>query len=200
MPSIKTRTASQEIDDYINGLQPFAKDICNALRTIILAAVPGIKEEWKWGPHYSYDGMICGYGGFKQHAKLTFFNGNAMSDKDGLFNHCIDNEFSRSVKFTHISEVNAKQLAAYVKESARLNEQGYKREIKNKTVDVPKDLIAALKKQKAALKFFEELSYGYKKEYVEWITTAKRPETRAGRIAKTVAKCAAGEKLNDKYK
>jgi len=34
MATLKAGTASQEIDDYIDGLAPFAKDICNTLRSI----------------------------------------------------------------------------------------------------------------------------------------------------------------------
>jgi uncharacterized protein YdeI (YjbR/CyaY-like superfamily) len=67
-------------------------------------------------------------------------------------------------------------------------------------VEVPADLQEALNKNKTAAKFFAGLSYGYKKEYVEWVTTAKREETRKERIAKVVAMSKEGKTLNDKYK
>ena len=62
------------------------------------------------------------------------------------------------------------------------------------------DLQDALNKNKPAAKFFNDLTYGYKKEYVEWVTTAKREETRKERIAKVVAMSKEGKTLNDKYK
>jgi len=66
--------AKKEIDSYINSMPAFSKAICEKLRSIILNAVPGIKEDWKWGPNYNYHGMVCGYGAFQKHVKLTFFN------------------------------------------------------------------------------------------------------------------------------
>jgi hypothetical protein len=200
MPSKVRPNAKEEITAYIDSLEPFAKTICKKLRSIILKADPSITEDWKWGPHYASNGMVCGYGGFKQHVKFTFFNGAAMKDPKGLFNHCVDNEFSRSIKYTDIGQVDEKTLTEYIKESVAVNQQGFKREIKDKTVEVPADLQQALNKNKTAAKFFNDLSYGYKKDYVEWVTTAKREETRLDRIAKVVAMCKEGRKLNDKYK
>ena len=192
--------AQKEITAYIDSMQPFAQEICKKLRAIILKADPAIKEEWKWGPHYSSNGMVCGYGGFQKHVKLTFFNGSAMKDSKQLFNHCVDNEFSRSIKFTDVSEIDAALITAYVKESVAVNQKGFKREVKDKSVEVPADLQDVLNKNKTAAKFFTDLTYGYKKEYVEWVTAAKRDETRKERIAKVVAMSKEGKTLNDKYK
>jgi hypothetical protein len=192
--------AKQEIDAYIEEMQPFAKAICKKLRSIILKADASIQEDWKWGPHYSSNGMVCGYGGFQKHVKLTFFNGAGMKDPKKLFNHCVDNEFSRSIKYTDIKEIDEKTLTDYIKESVAVNEKGFKRETKNKTVEVPADLQQALDKNKTASAFFNDLSYVYKKDFVEWVTTAKREETRKDRITKVVAMCKEKRRMNDQYK
>jgi hypothetical protein len=55
-----------------------------------------------------------------------------------------------------------------------------------KTVRVPEDLGHAMKKNKQASSFYEKLSYTNRKEYVEWVITAKREETRKERIAGTI--------------
>jgi uncharacterized protein YdeI (YjbR/CyaY-like superfamily) len=199
MPTAK-KDASKEITDYIKEMPEFSKAICTKLRSIILNADDSLAEEWKWGPHYASNGMVCGYGGFKQHVKLTFFNGDSMKDAKKLFNHCVDNEFSRSIKYVDVSEIDEKTLTAYIKESIAINKKGYKREVKNKEVETPADLEKALAKNKKAKTFYDALTYGYKKEFVEWVTTAKREETRNDRIAKTVAMCEEGRKLNDKYR
>jgi len=57
---------------------------------------------------------------------------------------------------------------------------------KTKSVKLPVDLSAVLKKNKKAIGFFESLSFTNKKEYIEWIVTAKRPDTRAERIKGTI--------------
>ncbi|MBD0293692.1 MAG: YdeI/OmpD-associated family protein, partial [Flavisolibacter sp.] len=184
----------------VNSLPDWSKAICNKLRTIILNADPSIAEDWKWGPNYYRNGMVCGYGAFQKHVKFTFFNGSGMKDPKGLFNHCVDNEFSRSIKYVSEDEIDEKLLTQYIKESVAVNKKGFKREIKDKTVEVPAELQQALSKNKKAQQFFDGLSYGYKKEFVEHVTTAKQDNTRIARIAKVVDYCAEGKKLNDKYK
>lgn len=192
--------AKQKVLDYIEELPPFSKAICKKLRSIIVKADKDLREDWKWGLHYAFNGMVCGYGAFKEHVKLTFFNGSGMKDPKGLFNHCMDNEFSRSIKFTDVKEIDEADITALVKESVAVNRKGYKREVQNKNVEVPADLQIALAKNKAAQKYFYGLTYGYRKEYVEHVTEAKREETRQQRIVKIVDLCANGRTLNDKYK
>ena len=53
-------------------------------------------------------------------------------------------------------------------------------------VTVPADLQAALDGDAEAAAAFEKLSYTHCREYVEWITEAKRAATRTRRIAKTL--------------
>jgi hypothetical protein len=55
-------------------------------------------------------------------------------------------------------------------------------------VEVPEDLAAALAGDAPARAAFEALAYSHRKEYVRWITEAKREATRAQRVAKTVEK------------
>ena len=62
-----------------------------------------------------------------------------------------------------------------------------------RTVEVPDDLAAALASDPAALQAFEAMAYSHRKEYVRWVTEAKRDQTRADRITKAVAKVRAGE-------
>ncbi|MBD0377980.1 MAG: YdeI/OmpD-associated family protein [Flavisolibacter sp.] len=199
MPTIHP-DATQKVFDYIDSLPDWSKSICKKLRTIILNADSSITEDWKWGPNYYSNGMVCGYGAFQRHVKFTFFNGSGMKDPKGLFNHCVDNEFSRSIKYVAEDEIDEKLLTQYIKESVAVNKKGFKREVKDKTVEVPAELQQALSKNKKAQQFFEGLSYGYKKEFVEHVTTAKQDDTRIARIAKVVDYCAEGKKLNDKYK
>lgn len=54
-----------------------------------------------------------------------------------------------------------------------------------KTVKLPEDLAKLLTKNKKANTFFQSLSFTNKKEYIEWIITAKQEETRAERLKGT---------------
>ena len=53
-------------------------------------------------------------------------------------------------------------------------------------IEIPKDLLKELKKDKQAKTFFDKLSFSHRKEYVTWINEAKKEETRQRRIVKTI--------------
>lgn len=55
-----------------------------------------------------------------------------------------------------------------------------------RTIEAPDDLDRALRAEPAALAAWETLSFTHRREHVEAVEEAKRPETRARRIAKTV--------------
>jgi hypothetical protein len=57
---------------------------------------------------------------------------------------------------------------------------------KTKTIHLPDDLAAALKKNKKLDEYFNSLAFSHKREYVEWIVTAKKEETRKKRIEGTL--------------
>jgi len=61
-------------------------------------------------------------------------------------------------------------------------------------VEVPEDLRQALGADPDAGGLFDRLSYTHQKEHVEWVTEAKRPETRQKRILKAVEMLRQGTK------
>jgi hypothetical protein len=65
---------------------------------------------------------------------------------------------------------------------------------KTKEVKLPDDLAASLKKNKKEAATFDSLSFTNKKEYIEWIVTAKREETRKERVAGTIERLGKGWK------
>ncbi|MBB1284641.1 YdeI/OmpD-associated family protein [Flavisolibacter sp. BT320] len=65
---------------------------------------------------------------------------------------------------------------------------------RTKTVTLPDDLSAAFQKAPAEKAFFESLSFTNKKEYVEWVVSAKREETRITRVKETIVRLGKGWK------
>ena len=59
-------------------------------------------------------------------------------------------------------------------------------------VRVPADLARALADDPDAKEGFARLSFSHRREYVEWVQDAKRPETRKRRIEKTVERVRTG--------
>lgn len=63
-------------------------------------------------------------------------------------------------------------------------------------VTVPDDLAAALAGDLLAGDAFERLSFTHRKEWVRWVTEAKRPETRQRRVERTVAELREGKRTH----
>ena len=57
-----------------------------------------------------------------------------------------------------------------------------------RVVEVPDDLAAALADDAVAAAAFDRLAYTHRREYVIWITEARKPETRARRVQGTLDK------------
>jgi uncharacterized protein YdeI (YjbR/CyaY-like superfamily) len=85
-----------------------------------------------------------------------------------------------------------------------LNDEGVKLEKKlpsaKAQLKVPKELTAALKSNKKAAATFNQFSYSSKKEYVEWINTAKTDDTRNKRLETSVEWLEEGKVRHWKYK
>jgi hypothetical protein len=64
-----------------------------------------------------------------------------------------------------------------------------------RTVTVPPELKRVLAGDKRAQAAFDKLSYTHRKEYVRWVTEAKRPETRSHRLARVVPMLRRGQTL-----
>ena len=70
---------------------------------------------------------------------------------------------------------------------------------KNKTVKAPAELQLLFTKNETAARFFESLAFTHRREYVEWIISAKRDETKQMRLETTIEKLIAGKKhFNEK--
>jgi hypothetical protein len=64
----------------------------------------------------------------------------------------------------------------------------------NRTLELPADMDQLLALNPEAKQFFDALSYTNRKEYAEWISGAKKPDTRAARLEKLTDRLQAGLK------
>ena len=67
-------------------------------------------------------------------------------------------------------------------------------DVEPRVVEIPAELKKAFKVEKEAKTFFEKLSYSHQREYVGYITEAKKEETRARRVAQTIEVLKKGRK------
>ena len=193
MPTITPTEAQLKVDAYLEKMPAFARAICLKLRSLILQADPAIKETWKWSaPVYEKDGMICAYSAFKQHVRLSFFQGANLADEAKILTEGENNANMRSIKFTDVSQVDEAILQKYVHEAAQLAPSSTKEP--SQELKLPPDFVQVLEQNKPAYQVFQKLSYTHRKEYIVWIEQAKKPETRTRRLQQAM------EQLTEKSK
>ena len=196
---IVIKDASKRIDKAFDEFTGFQKKYCLHLRALIHKALPDVKEDWKWGPNFNVQGMVCGVWGFKNHVKLVFFKGSMMKDKYKLFNQGDNNRGNRSINFTEEDKISDKKIIEYLKEAAALNKKGAKPVKKEIVFDMPNELCDALDKDKKAKAYFESLAPSHRRDYAVYIGEAKQEVTRLRRLDKVLDMLEEKRTLNDKY-
>lgn len=188
------------VDAYIGKAAPFAQPVLKHLRDIVHRVCPDASETIKWQmPFFEYKGNLCHMAAFKQHCAFGFWKGRM------IFGGQTSEGMGQLGKISGMADLpGVKTLEGFVKQAMELNETGAKpparTTARQKTkLIVPKDFLAALKKNPKAQKTFEEFPPSHKREYVDWITEAKREETRERRIRTAVEWMASGKSRNWKY-
>ncbi len=194
------------IDAYIEKSADFAQPILRHLREVVHAACPEARETMKWSfPHFEYKGILCSMAGFKAHCSFGFWSGAEV-----LGDAVQEGAMGQLGRITSLKDLPSKKvLVGYVKKAVALKDAGVKpawavaRAAKAKRPEppVPEELAAALalKKNRKAKEAFDAFTPGHRREYIEHIVEAKRAETRARRVARTVEALLAGKPLNWKY-
>lgn len=208
-------TRSTAVDAYIAQAAPFAQPILKKLRRLYHKACPQVTETMKWGfPHFESQGILGSMAAFKKHVSFGFWKGDQLPDPHGLLEG-IGATTMAAVRVSDVKELPDDDiLSAYIEAAARLNAEsaaekaarpkaeksGSKpKKPKRPEAAVPDDLAAALRSHSAARATFDAFPPSDRREYVEWITSAKRPETRERRIATALEWLAEGKSRNWKY-
>ena len=193
----------RRVDAYIAKSADFARPILTHLREVVHEGCPDADEAIKWGmPFFVRDGaLFCFMASFKQHAAFGFRGGERLVGA-GVVTEKAMGQFGRLSSLADLPP--RKTLLGYVKRAAALGGPGAKptprsRAAKAKPVAVPADLRTALAKHAKARKTFESFPPSHRREYVDWIVGAKRPETRRRRLATALAWMAEGKSQNWRY-
>ncbi|MER3523379.1 MAG: hypothetical protein C4326_04760 [Ignavibacteria bacterium] len=193
------------VDAYIAASAEFARPILLHLRRLVHRACPDVQETIKWGfPHFEYHGVLCSMAAFKKHCAFGFWKASAIRDAAGILRETGSEGMGHLGRITSKDELPSDNvLMGYIKEAAALNEHGVivKRSARGakKPLGVPRDRAAALKNTPKARQTFEQFSPSHRREYIDWIVEAKKPETRERRVATTIAWLSAGKRRNWKY-
>ena len=120
---------SRLIDARIKSLKDWRGEALARMRKLIKDAAPDIVEEVKWRkpsnpngvPVWEHDGLVCTGETYKAAVKLTFANGAALLDPDGVFNASLDGNQRRAIDIHEGETVDEKAFKALVRAAVAHN-------------------------------------------------------------------------------
>ena len=208
---METASLNPKVDAYIGKVRPFAEPIMWHLRELIHKGCPGVAETIKWSrPFFEYKGAIlCNISAFNEHCSFGFWGeeiGAVLREAKVVQ----EGGMGSLGRITTLKDLPSdKQMLGFLRQAKGFIDSGnYTSPIaaRNKVVKAPKapaetpdDFLAALKKNKTAAKNFADFSPSCKREYTDWITEAKRAETREKRITTAIEWIVEGKQRNWKY-
>ena len=163
-------------------------------------------ETTKWGgPVFTSNGKnILGIGGFKSYFGIWFFNGVFLKDEANVLVAAQEGvtKALRQWRFASKAEVekNEKRILQYIAESVANEKAGMVFKPQKKETVVSKHLQTALNADANLATAFAGFSPFKQREFIEFLESAKREETKLSRLEKIKPLILANVGLNDKYR
>lgn len=194
------------IEDCFSADVPHSASM-NFLRGILLSFPFGETLKWNF-PVYTIDGKnIIGLGAFKAYAGIWFFQGSFLKDNETKLVNAQEGKTQgmRQWRFDSLDEIeaNEKLIRAYIQEAIDNHKAGKKITPKpkdSKPLIIPKELQVQFDLDSNLKDSFDAHSLTNKRDFAEYIATAKREATKQTRLNKIIPMIRSGEGLNDKYK
>jgi uncharacterized protein YdeI (YjbR/CyaY-like superfamily) len=205
-----TANLNPKVAAYVAKAPPSAQPILTRLRELVHRGCPGVEETMKWSrPFFEYHGVIlCYMAAFKEHCRFGFWGeeiGAVLREAKAVQG----NGMGSLGRITSVKDLPSdKLMLGWIRKAAAFVDSGqYTSPIsaRRKAVKAPSpaappaEFTTALRKNRKAASVFAALSPSCKREYIEWISEAKRPATRDKRIATAVEWIAEGKQRNWKY-
>jgi uncharacterized protein YdeI (YjbR/CyaY-like superfamily) len=200
-----------KVDAYVKKAQPFAQPILKHLRELVHKSCPEVEETIKWSrPFFQYRGAIlCNMSAFKEHCSVGFWGeeiGAVLREAKVLR----EDGMGSLGRITSVKDLPSdKLMLGWIRQAAAFVDSGQytspiaarARVVKAKrpAIETPAEFTTALQKNKKAAAAFAAFSPSCKREYFDWISDAKRTETRDKRIATAVEWISEGKQRNWKY-
>ena len=195
-------TLDARVDEYIANAEPFAQPILRKIRAAFHAGCPDLTETIKWGiPSFERNGILGGMASFQAHVGYGFWRAAEMDDPHDLLGDVRKSSPMR-IKAASTKDLPTKAiLVSYVKQARRLDDTAApKKQSGGQTQrTVPDDFKAALQSNRKAASFWKTLAPGYRRDYIDWVTGAKREATRQKRLEQSIEWLSEGKRKNWKY-
>ncbi len=196
-----SRARTHNPAEWLELCPDFSRPLAEQVVDWILTWEPDLRESIKWNLLcFSSRKLVCGLSGCQRHLGITFFRGTELPDPAGLFKGAGEgNTNIRSIRVTTLEALNTNALRGLLRAAVELDADPMippAPKVKRKPWPVPDffKLALAHKSNRRAAEGFRRLSNTCQREYLVWLSTAKRLETRARRLRETLAALADGRK------
>ena len=194
---------NSKIEEYISKKEKWKTEL-ELLRSVF-SNLP-VDETIKWGaPTYVFNNKnIVGLAAFKNYCGLWFFQGSLLKDKHKVFINAQEGKTKAMLqwRFHSLEEIDVDLVKEYVLEAIENAKAG--KEIKpdrsKKELKIPSELNNEFKLNTKFKKQFDALSNSKQREYANYISEAKREQTKKKRLEKIKPMIISGVGLHDKYK
>ena len=127
-----TGTADPRVDDYIDSLPGWQRDICREVRELVHAADPEVTETIKRTrlPYFVLQGNICALLAARDHVNVFLYDGAIVPDPDGIITGGHGNQTARTVAVHEGEPINAAALITMFRHIIANNRAGGWRKLK----------------------------------------------------------------------
>ena len=195
-----SRARTKDPADWLETCPDFSWPLAGQVHEWILTWEPDLTESIKWNLLcFTGRKLVCGLSACQQHLGITFFRGTELPDPAGLFTPAANNTNILTVRVTALERFNRTAFRNLLHAAVALDGEPSVPplpKMKREPWPIPDFFAAALalKKNCAAAEGFQRLAPSCQREYLVWLSSAKLPETRARRLAETLAAVATGRK------
>jgi hypothetical protein len=122
------------VDDYIDALPQWQREICQQVRELVHAVDPDVVETIKRGvqPYFVLDGNVCALLAARTHVNVFVYDGAIVPDPDGIITGGHTNSTARTVAVRQGETLNETALTAMLRQIIANNRAGGWRVIKRR--------------------------------------------------------------------
>lgn len=164
-----------------------------------------LQETIKWGaPVFTYkDKNFIGLAAFKNHYALWFFQGSLLKENVDFLHNAQEGKTKtlRQIRFNEPTTPNLNLLKPYINEMMEVIDSGQSPpKAKPKKLILTPEFIELFESKPDLEVDFATLPPGKQREYISYISDAKRESTRRTRMKKIIPLIKQRKGLNDKYR
>ena len=122
----------RRVDEYIDALPDWQREICRQLRDLIHGADREVTETIKRRvqPYFVLEGNVCAMLAAKDHVNLFLYDGAIVPDPEGIITAGHQNKTARTISYYRDTNINERALTTMLRQIVANNRAGGWRRVK----------------------------------------------------------------------